>query len=156
MSEDVEILFPDVDVDVRDPDTGESRTVTVRELRFLDGLHAQAEARELIAALADVVPGAGDGGGEFPLEPVMDALAEHAETWLALIARATGRPADWIGRLAEADGDALGAAMWRANRHFFVRRILRRRKGGASSLPKSSTPSSAPATGADTGTSPGG
>ncbi len=39
--------FPDVDVRVRDPDTGEFVTVTVHELRFLESLRLNAPARAL-------------------------------------------------------------------------------------------------------------
>ena len=148
---DVEILFPDVDVEVRDPDTGEEVTVTVREYRFLEGLHAQTQARGLIAALVAV-----HDGDTFDVDGVMAALTDHADAWIALLARATGRDPDWIGRLAEPDGDRLSEAMWRANRGFFVRRILARLRPAEGSLsPKSSMPSSGPDTDADTGTSPG-
>ena len=151
-ADDVEILFPDLDVALRDPDTGAEVTLTVREYRFLEGLQAQREARDLIASLAAVYDGEG-----FDTDRVMDALTDHADAWIGLVARATGRDPAWIGRLSEPDGDRLSEAMWRANRSFFVRRILARlRPAGESPSPKSSMPSSGPDTGGDTGTSPGG
>ena len=42
-AEEMDVLFPDLDVVVRDPDTGENVTLTVRELRFLEGLRLTAE-----------------------------------------------------------------------------------------------------------------
>ena len=86
------------------------------------------------------------------------ALGEHAETWLACIAQATGRDAAWLARLSDADGQVLSAAMWQVNQGFFGRRLVaalaRRQTGGPSPSPKSSTPSSGPDTGAGTATSP--
>ena len=153
-AEDFEVMFPDVDVEVRDPDTGEEVTVTVREFRFLDGLHAQSEARELIASFGVAIDEV-KGEVDVDVEVVMDALTEHADVWIGLIARATGRDPDWIARLAEPDGIRLSTAMWKANRSFFVRGVLAHlRPAGASPSPKSSMRSSGPDTGEDTGTSP--
>ncbi len=153
-AEDFEVLFPDVDVSVGDPDTGEKVVITVREFRFLEGLQAEAGARGLIAHLADSVR-----GDEVDVGHVMAALVDHADAWIDLLARATGRDPGWIGRLAEPDGVALSAAMWTANKGFFVLRIVDRLRpptGGGSPWPKSSTPSSGPGTDADTPTSPDG
>ena len=57
----LDILFPDREVTVRDPDSGRPATLTLREFRFREGLEATAIARPLIAALAALVPG---GAGE--------------------------------------------------------------------------------------------
>ena len=89
---------------------------------------------------------------------VLPSPAPQAETWLACIARATGRDPAWLGRLTDADGQALSAAMWQANQGFFGRRLVaalaRRQMDGRSPSPKSSTPSSGPDTAAGTATSP--
>ena len=136
----LEVLFPDVDLTVRDPDTGEDVAVTVRELRFLEGMKVRPIARPLVVALADVL---GDGG-EMALDAVEEIMSEHAEAWLALIAAASDRDADWIGRLSDADGDAVAEAMWNANRNFLLRRVVTetaaRRRSASASQP-SSTPS---------------
>ena len=59
-AEDVAILIPDVDLQVRDPDTGEPVAVTVREYRFLESLGAKAEAQPLFAAMATLADTAGE------------------------------------------------------------------------------------------------
>lgn len=149
------LLFPDVELTVRDPETGEAVKLTVREFRFREGLEAQVLARPLIDALADGFEGDGDG-----LDPVAidEALAAHADLWLELIARATGRDAAWLAALPDGAGDDLSDAMWSANGAFFVRRVVatvaaRKRKASRSPSSKSSIPSSAPDTGGDTPTS---
>ena len=38
------VLVPDVDLDVRDPDSGEAVALTVREFRFREGLEPQDAA----------------------------------------------------------------------------------------------------------------
>ena len=153
------VLFPDVDLEVRDPDTGEAVALTVREFRFLEGLRAQALAGPFVAALAEVV----GTGEEDALEPatVAGLMAEHAKTWLSLIALATDRELAWVARLRDVDADALSEAMWSANAGFFMRRVVAsvaaarnpRVKGSRSA--KSSTPSSGQATAEGTTSSPG-
>ena len=155
-AEDAALLFPDVDVTIRDPDSGASVTLTVREFRFMEGLRLTARVRPLIEAIG----GATGEGGDVAVAAIADAITEHAVIWVDTIAQATGRDAEWIGRLAERDGQALSAAQWKANKDFFCRRIIeemrRRREAGRSPSPTSSTPSSGPGTGADTATSPSG
>ena len=123
-AEDLEVLFPDRDVTVRDPDSGEPVTLTVREFRYLEGLRVQVSARDFIAALADA---RGDR------DAVHDALAVHADVWADLIARAADRDPAWIARLSDRDGDAVAVAAWGANRDFFLRRILARLRPAAGS-----------------------
>ena len=152
----LDALFPDRDVPVRDPDTGAAAALTVREFRFLEGLRAQALARPLVQAWAALAPGDGELADAGAFEA---AMAEHAETWLALLALATGRDAGWLARLPDADGRALSDAMWSVNGSFFVRRVVAevaaRRAASLSPSPGSSTPSSAPGTATDTPISPG-
>ena len=163
-AEDLAVLFPDADVDVRDPDTGETVTVTVRELRFLAALRLASVAGPLIEAFAAGVAAQEDP--DLGTDPDIDeravatALTEHAEAWVACLAQATGRDAGWIERLGDMDGQAISSAMWDVNAGFFGRRLVEalrrkaRRKVAPSPSPKSSMPSSGPATAADTGTSP--
>ena len=91
---------------------------------------------------------------------ITEAMTEHADIWIECIAQATGRDAEWIGRLSDGDGQALSAAMWSANRRFFGHRLIeavrRRRETGPSPSPPSSMPSSGPDTDAATATSPSG
>ena len=143
----LDVLFPDREVEVRDPDGGGKVVVAVREYRFREGLEAAAEA---------------DPESGPTLDDVDAALAEHADVWLALLARATGRGADWLARLSDSDGGALGDALWDLNGDFFIRRFVamfvrrraaaERRSAAGSPWPESSTPSSAPDTDADTTT----
>ena len=163
-AEELRLLFPDADVALTDPETGAPVRLTVREFRFREGLEAQALARPLIDALADGIEGELLGA-----DAIADALAEHADLWMELCARASGTTTAWLAGLSDEDGDALSDAMWGANGGFFTRRVVatvaaRIRKRTAaptppdeqaeagSRSPRSSTPSSAPDTGGDTGT----
>ena len=116
--EELAVLFPDREVTVRDPNTGEDVSLTVREFRFREGLEATALARPLIAALAELVPDPADPEGPDALA-IEGALAAHAALWLELVARASDRDAAWLARLSDADGRALSEAMWAANGGFF-------------------------------------
>ena len=159
----LEVLFPDRAVPVRDPETGAPLTLTVREFRFREGLEATALARPLIAALAALVPHRDEGAGadadadDGPDALAVEAaLAAHAALWLELVARACDREAAWLAHLDDADGRALSEAMWAANGGFFLRRVVAQMAARETSPWRSSgcsTPSSAPATGAATATS---
>ncbi len=143
-AEELEILFPDVELTVRDPDTGEDVTLTMREFRFRESLEAQALARPLIEALAELVAEDEDinAGG------IAGILGEHADLWLTLAGRACGRDPEWLARLSDADGEAVSEAMWSANSGFFSRRVAvaAARKRTQSDSRRSSTPSSGPDT----------
>ena len=129
----LEVLFPDRKVTVRDPDSGVAVTLTAREFRFREGLEATALARPLIAALAGLVSDHAEDEGPDALA-VEGALAANAALWLELAARACGRDAAWLARLSDADGRALSEAMWAANGGFFCaawrRRWQRERRWG--------------------------
>ncbi|MYI73969.1 MAG: hypothetical protein F4057_01110 [Acidobacteria bacterium] len=153
-ADELDVLFPaELEVTVRDPDDGAAVVLTLREFRLLDGLHAQAEARGLIAAL-----GALGADEDMETEALAAVLAEHADEWLALLARATGRDAAWLARLADFDGHALSNALWDTNHPFFLSRMLeavqRRRARSALASAASLANSSPPATDATSGTSP--
>lgn len=156
-AEDLAVLFPDVDVTVRDPDTGEAVPLTVRELRFLEGLRLVATYQPLVSAIAASADGNDEGIDE---GAIAAALTEHAEAWIACIAQATGQEAAWLARLSDADGQVLSLAMWSANKDFFGRRLVeavrRRKRARPSPSPTSSMPSSGPGTAEDTATSPSG
>lgn len=116
MAEDIEVIAPDIDVPVTDPDTREPVTLTVREYRFLEGLQAQVVAAPLLADLARHMDAEGARPG---VRAIQEAVGRHAGVWIDLVARATGCDAEWLARLDDADGTAVSAAMWTANRHFF-------------------------------------
>ena len=156
VGDELAVLFPDCEVTVHDPDTGEQVSLTVREFRFWEGLEATAIARPLIAALARLVPDEADPEGPDALA-IESALAAHAALWLELAARACGRDAAWLARLSDADGRALSETMWAANGGFFLRRVVAQSAAWAKARAESpcrstacSTPSSAPATDAAT------
>ena len=154
-AEELAVLFPDVEVAVGDPDTGEPVTLTVCEFRFREGLEAQVLARPLIAALAALV----DADADLPEATALDAAAgEHADIWLGLTARACGREAGWLERLADQDARALQNAMWEANGLFFIRRVgqavvARQQTRSLLRSLASSTSSSEPGTAGDTASS---
>ena len=145
----VETLFPDVRVDVRDPKAGVTVRLKVREFRFRESLEAQALGRPLLDALATAAE-----DGELEAAAISSALGNHADVWLELVARATDRDPDWLAGLSDADGEAVSDAMWTVNADFFIRRIAgdlaaKRRAEQPSPSPRSSTPSSAPDMGGD-------
>ena len=126
------VLFPDFDVEVRDPETGDAVTLTVREFRFLEGLEVQSEARPLIRELAGLVERAANGA-EVGLIELNAAIGAHGALWLSLIARACGREVSWLAGLADADAHALHAAMWAVHGPFFTRRLVAGRSSGRES-----------------------
>ena len=156
--DELNVLFPDIEATVSDPDTGAAVVLTVREFRFLEGLRAQAVARPFIDALAAAT--GTDGERALDDAAVVAVLAEHGETWIALTAAACGRDPAWLERLSDVDGDRVSEAMWSANGGFFMRRVVavvaaaRKRTKRGSRSPSSSTRSSAQATGADMPKSP--
>lgn len=159
LAEELAVLFPDVDVQVRDPETGERVTLEVREFRFLEGLRAQALARPFTGALAALI--ADRRFEEIDAALIAEVMASQAEAWVRLVALACDREPEWVSALADADGDALSEAMWSANGRFFTRRVVasvaaRERKEPQSGSQKSSTRSSREGTDAGTPTLPGG
>lgn len=152
----LEVLFPDAEVEVRDPDGGGAVALTVREFRFREGLEAQVAARPLVEALAAAAEGADEDGPD--AGAIEAAMAAHAGLWLDLVARACGREAAWLARLGDSSALALSNAMWSANGSFFVRRVAATAAAAARRRPSrsrgSSTRSSAPATDAATTRSP--
>ena len=155
-NDELAVLIPEARTTVRDPDTGEAVTLTLREFRFEEGLAATAIARPFIADMAALVPA--KPGAALPDALVFDdVIAAHAETWLDLVARACGREPAWIARLADGDAFNVRLAMWEANGPFFARRLalLIAEGGPLTGLFRSlvsSTSSSAPATDAATET----
>ncbi len=114
------ILDPDIALEVADPDTGAPVQITVHEFRFREGLEMRALAGPLIADLATQLDdGAASSGGG-----VEAVLAAHGDLWLEIAARATGREADWLARLRDADAARVSGALWQANMSFFVRHIV--------------------------------
>lgn len=154
------VLFPDVDIEVSDPDTGKPVALTVREFRFREGLEAQAIARPIIAALAEMIPDPDSAAGPLPdATMIYAAFGTHADAWLTLTGTATGCDVAWLARLADLDSHALTDAMWAANGGFFIRRVVQAAAARAETASlfrslASSMRSSGPDTDADTTISP--
>ena len=151
-TDEIEVLFPDVEVGVQDPDSGIKLVVTVREFRFAESLRARPAARPLVEALAALGREARDEGREAPGAAALEAImGAHHEAWLELLARATGRDAEWLARLGDEDGARLSWAMWETNGPFFVRLAVSEIAGreGAETL-FASLASSATSSGQDT------
>lgn len=147
--EDLDIVMPDATVHVG------GRDVTVRELRFAESLEATPIARPIIEAVRAQVEIHGE---ELPEIALMEALAEHADAWVRLIALCTGEDEAWIRELSAEDGMRLQLAVWGRNRGFFSARLAAALLRGAA--PSRSSTSSASSSRQDTATtrrrSPGG
>ena len=115
-----DILMPDRDITVSDPETGADVLLTVKEYRFRDGLRAQFVAQELIADLARL---SGDAA-ELTVDGLHACLGAHADAWLELCSIATERAVEWIACLQDSDAQTLSMAVWEANSGFFLSRIL--------------------------------
>ena len=146
-ADDPEILFPDIEIQVTDPDTKKPVTVTVREMRFLESLRAQPIAKSLIRSLASVTLGDAD----VDASEIDAVIGEHADIWIKILSIATARPTAWLERLSARDSYDLSLAQWNANGFFFITRAMTQVNASSQvsesfrSL-KSSTSSSAPAT----------
>ena len=145
-AEELEVLFPDVELTVNDPETGEAVGLTVREFRFREGLEAQALGRDLIAALA--AHAADEAAPALDTVAVDALIGERAGAWVALCAMACGRDAEWLERLRERDARAVSSAMWEVNNDFFFERIAAAAAAARrlSRSPRSSTSSCGPDT----------
>jgi len=100
--------------------------VTVRAFRFAEGLKATPIARPFIADLRAIAAGASEGEDdpESPPEAILDLIATHAEVMTELVAISTGKPADWVRALPDAEGMGLVMQFWAVNRGFFMTRLL--------------------------------
>jgi hypothetical protein len=110
-----EILFPDREVTIG------GEVITVREFGYAETVRLSARHAALLTRIADEYEATGG--------KVMDLRLiayDHPESWLELLAQASGRPAEWIEGLSRADGDALAGALWAANLDFFCRRLWHR------------------------------
>ncbi len=103
-ADELAVLFPNIDVVVRDPDSSAAVTLTLREFRFREGLEAQALARPLIQALTRLADQAGaDDTAAVDVAAIEAAIGGHPDVWLDLIGIAAGRDTAWLSRLCDAD-----------------------------------------------------
>lgn len=149
MTDDAEILFPDVELTLRTAQGEED--VTVREFRFGQAARVMPIARGLLADFAAVTLDDDDTTSLHALQ------AKHWDAFLDLLAISTGKSRDWLESLSDEAGLLLSNAFWQANTPFFVRRLRAEAEmlRGAFASRMSSMSSSEPATAATPGTSPG-
>jgi hypothetical protein len=140
---DLEVLFPDITVEIGIAD-GSKEKINMRELRFGEQIKYASELARVLAAIKGVF-----GHPESDLGAIIDALAACSDDMVTLVLAATGKSRDWFDALPGADGEALLACFWSANRGFFLRRLLDypamqlrnavEQAGAASSPPSSDT-----------------
>lgn len=149
MDNDVEILFPDVELTLRTAQGEED--VTVREFRFGQAARVMPIAKDLLADFAAVTLDDDDTTSLHALQ------AKHWDAFLDLLAISTGKPRAWLEALPDEAGQLIGFAFWQANGPFFVRRLVAEAEmlRGAFASQMSSMSSSEPATAATPETLPG-
>ncbi|MDR0234628.1 MAG: hypothetical protein LBI31_07520 [Zoogloeaceae bacterium] len=139
-TDDLAVLFPDVEAVIN----GEQ--VTIRELRFGEQIrHAAALAR----VYAAVKPVFGDESGD--IGAIIDALAGCQDDIVTLTLASTGKDRAWFDALPAAQGEALLALFWSANRGFFLRRLLDYPAMRLKAEIPAGAASSPPSSGTDTG-----
>lgn len=126
------------------------RSLVVREYGFVEGLKLRALIQPFLDGLYAVIAA---GAGIPSFEQVQSVLAEHPDALVDMMAAAADVEPEWIRTLDDQDGEALLTNWWLANAGFFIRRVLRRANSDklvAAALggEGSTTPSSAPVTGA--------
>lgn len=137
-AEQTEVLAPEASLRIGD------ELIEVRPFGFLEGVSLGPAVAPIVHALADMaestpaVVGAADEHGEAEgeagpddqspddLDRLNEIFAAHLDTLLQLMARATGKPVEWIKALPDDDGQALLMLFWTVNRDFFTRRLLSR------------------------------
>lgn len=111
--DDLAVLFPDVELEIG----GEN--ITVRELRFGEQLRYAPPLARVHEAVKGVF-----ASPAMDVAEIIDALAACQDDIAALVLAATGKDRAWLDALSGAEGEALLAAFWSANRGFFLRRLL--------------------------------
>jgi hypothetical protein len=95
------------------------RTVTVREIGFFESL----SLHDPIAALvADLVEQTEDGSVD--LARLHQVCAQQPAATVALLAKASDQPPEWVRALPAAHGDLLLLTFWAVNADFFLQRVL--------------------------------
>lgn len=112
--DEADILFPERDLVIN------GKTITVREFTYLQSLQAASEAKSFIAALSDLV---NDETTMIDLAALDGVANDHSDCWIALLAKASSKDADWVAGLNDADGNLLAMAFWEINGPFLWRRV---------------------------------
>lgn len=113
-AEDLGILYPDADLEIQ------GETITVRELRFLEGLRLHADLQPFLRRLTALLRSDED----ISVALLERAFSEHAELLQSLLAMTTGKRAEWVASLDDEHGYRLALAFWQVNRGFFLRRVV--------------------------------
>lgn len=113
------------------------REVTVRELGFFESLSLSPQVSALVGALVEKT-----GGADLDLALLYSVCAAQPEATLALLARASDQPIEWVRSLTASQGDLLIVTFWAVNADFFLQRVLSARamQTQATSGPTSSAP----------------
>lgn len=111
--DDLSILYPQREITVG------GRALTVHELTFEQSLRLHAT----VAPLLDLLATHYDSPAGIGSDTVIDALAQHPQVACALLAAATGQPAEWIGALPEHEGYLLMMVFVGVHVPFFVARL---------------------------------
>jgi hypothetical protein len=149
-ADDLEVLFPDRELTV----AGEP--LVVREYRYREGMAMLVLARPFLEGLRRLI----GADGEVTPEDLDALIAEHADVWLALMARSCDRDVEWLAGLPDTEAMKLQMAFWAVNGPFFTRRLLFGAVFSAAAArnlsrrPKSSRASSGPDSAATRTTSP--
>ena len=143
--QDLAALEPDMDVDVRHPETGEAVTLRARRLRALQGWKASPIINRMAKPLCEAL------GSDDPVIGLSQVIADHADDFLELVMLSTGEKREFLEALDAEDMMYLTDAVWVVNSSFFVQSTLRTNHGRAlvgktSDSRESSTSSSGPDT----------
>ena len=115
VAEEIEILAPDQAVTI----AGER--VVVREFRYVEGMRLAAKIEPLLERLRALM----ESDEEPDDQQVYDRLVNaDPDAMIDLMAQACDHPREWVEALGDEDGMFLANAFWRANRGFFVRRLM--------------------------------
>lgn len=111
--DDAEILYP-----ADDPIEINGELITVRELTYGQSMRLSAALEPLLQAMARALQSAEHA------DELQMIMAQHPESWAALICAATGRDRDWLDTLTDEQGMAIQARAWSRNSAFFARRLI--------------------------------
>lgn len=96
-------------------------TITMREFRYGESFEITTLARPLLTAMRAML----SADDEEIAPEALDALiAENAEIWLTMVARACDRDVAWLKALPDKEAMKLHLAFWGVNGGFFTRRLI--------------------------------
>jgi len=119
MADDVDVLMPDMDVQIGD------ERVTVREYRFREGLQVAARAQDFLRDLGRMfLQEDGSPVDSVDLDDLQTLFGLHEDEVTWMIAKSIDKPPSWLDKLNDEDGLALMHVWWSVNQPFFTRRLV--------------------------------